>query len=149
MIVRAADKWDTPDLIEMLRHYRTQTTWPRLAQCDNEVYIRTMLAHILAGAGCIFVSEKDKTITGMLVAIKNNSVWDPDLWIMQELCYWVEPEYRGSTAGYRLIKQYVDHCDQLKQQGQIEAYTISRMVNSPDLNYSKFGFDLQEEHWRA
>lgn len=149
MIVRPATKWDTIDIIDMLRNYRSQTTWNRLAECDNEEYIRTMLSHILAGAGCIFVAEKDQDVVGMLVAIKNNSIWDPNLWLMQELCYWVEPEHRGTSAGYRLIKTYVDHCEQLKSQGQIEAYTISKMVNSPDLNYSKFGFDKQEEMWRA
>ena len=149
MKIRLANKWDTIDIIDMLKNYRSQTTWARLAKCDNELYIRTMLTHILAGAGCIFVAENKDGIVGMLVAIKNNSAWDPDLWLMQELCYWVEPEHRGTTAGYRLIKQYVEHCEQLKADGKIEAYTISKMVNSPDLNYSKFGFNKQEETWRA
>jgi N-acetylglutamate synthase-like GNAT family acetyltransferase len=103
----------------------------------------------LAGAGVIFVAEKNNQVIGMLAAVKNTSIWDPDLWVMNELCYWVEPEHRGGTAGYRLIKAYTEHCNQLRQQGEIEAYTISKMTNSPDLNYAKFGFEKQEENWRA
>lgn len=149
MIVRKADRWDIEDIIEMLRHYRSCTPWARLADCDNEPYVRNLLTHIFAGAGVIFVSEQDKELTGMLIALKNNNVWDPDLWMMNELCYWVEPERRGSTAGYRLLKSYVDYCEELKSNGSIESYTVTKMVNSPDLNYDKFGFTKLEEMWRA
>lgn len=148
MIVRKANKWDVSDIITMLRHYRECTPWPRLARCDNEEYVRKMLTHIFAGGGVVFVAEKDADIVGMLIAVKNNNVWDPDLWLMNELCYWVEPDHRGTTAGYRLIKSYVDHCEELKQAGSIESYTISKMVNSPDLDYTRFGFTKLEEMWR-
>jgi hypothetical protein len=148
MKIRIADKWDTIAIIDMLRHYRLATPWDRLAKCDNEPHIRGLLQHVYAGAGVIFLAEKDDLVVGMLVALKNNNIWDPDLWVMDELCYWVEPEHRGSTAGYRLIKAYVEYCDYLVEQGSIESYTISKMVNSPDLDYAKFGFTKLEEQWR-
>jgi N-acetylglutamate synthase-like GNAT family acetyltransferase len=68
---------------------------------------------------------------------------------MNELCYWIEPEWRGGTSGYRLLTAYKEHCDKLKSQGLIEAYTISKMVNSPDLDYGRFGFKKLEETWRS
>jgi RimJ/RimL family protein N-acetyltransferase len=148
-MIRRADKWDTDSIIEMLRHYRSATPWPRLANCDNEEYIRKMLQRIFAGGGTIFVAEKDEQITGMLIAILNPNLWDPDLITMQELAYWVEPEHRGTSAGYRLLTAFRDHCEDLKAQGKIEAYTISKMVNSPDLDYGRFGFTKLEEYWRA
>jgi GNAT superfamily N-acetyltransferase len=148
MKIRSADKWDTSRIIDMLRHYRLATPWDRLAHCDNEPYIRKILTHIFAGAGIIFLAEKDHDTVGMLVAIKNNNIWDPDLKVINEMCYWVEPDHRGSTAGYRLIKAYTEYCDHLVEQGEIESYTISKMVNSPDLDYDKFGFTKLEEMWR-
>jgi hypothetical protein len=83
----------------------------------------------------------------MLIALKNPNVWDNSILVMNELAYWVNPESRGSSAGYRLIKAYQEYAEELKSQGKIKAYTISKMVTSPDLNYSRFGFNKIEEMW--
>jgi N-acetylglutamate synthase-like GNAT family acetyltransferase len=148
-MIRRATKHDLPRILDLLRNYRSATPWARLGACDNETHITKLLTYILAGQGVIFVAERDSQIQAQLVAVKNASIWDPDLYLMQELAYWVEPEYRGSTMGYRLIAAYRDHCEQLKTQEKIDSYTISKMVNSPDLNYAKFGFEKLEESWRA
>jgi N-acetylglutamate synthase-like GNAT family acetyltransferase len=148
-MIRQATKFDLPRILDLLRNYRSATPWARIGTCDNEAYVTKLLTYILAGQGVIFVAERDGLIQGMLIAVKNASVWDPDLYLMQELAYWVEPEYRGSTMGYRLIAAYRDHCLKLKEQEKIESYIISKMVNSPDLNYAKFGFEKLEESWRA
>lgn len=147
-MIRTATKFDIPYIVEMLRHYRDVTPWDILKECDNEEYIVKLLTQIFAGMGVIFLAEKDNKIIGMLIAAKTPNIWDPNLYIMNELAYWVEPEHRGSTAGYRLIKQYTKYCDEMKQHNKIKGYTISKMSNSPDLDYSKFGFNKLEEMWR-
>jgi N-acetylglutamate synthase-like GNAT family acetyltransferase len=146
MNVRQANKWDIPQLIQMLKNYRMAAPWDRLKNCDNEDHVNSLLTRCLV-AGAIFVAEKDEKLVGMLVAIKNSNVWDPDLFVVNELAYWVEPEYRGSSAGYKLITRYKNYCDQEKSLGHIEAYTISKMINSPDLDYGRFGFNKLEEQW--
>lgn len=148
-MIRSATKFDLPRIIDLLRHYRSETPWARLKTCDNELYVRKLLTHILAGQGVIFVAERELEIQGMLIAVKNASIWDPDLYLMQELAYWVEPQYRGSSMAYRLLAEYRRHCLELKQQDKIDSYTISKMVNSPDLDYQRFGFEKLEESWRA
>ncbi len=147
-MIRQADKFDTDRIIEMLRSYRSATPWDRLALCDNETHVKRLLAHVFAGMGAIFLAERENQIVGMLIAVKNANVWDPDLVVMNELCYWVDPEWRGGTSGYRLLAAYKEYGDRLKAEGLIEAYTISKMVNSPDLDYSRFGFQKLEETWR-
>jgi N-acetylglutamate synthase-like GNAT family acetyltransferase len=147
-MIRQASKFDSDLIIDMLRDYRSATPWDRLAQCDNERYIKTLLAHIFAGMGVVFIAERESQAIGMLIAIKSPNIWDPELMVMNELCYWVNPEWRGGTAGYRLLAAYIEHGDRLKEQGVIEAYTVSKMTNSPDLDYSRFGFEKLEETWR-
>lgn len=147
-MIRLANKFDTDHIIRMLKSYRSATPWKRMALCDNESYIRTMLNHIFAGKGVVFLSEREAEPVGMLIAIKNSNIWDPSLLVMNELCYWVDPEHRGGSSGYRLLAAYKEYCDDLKQQGAIEAYTVSKMVNSPDLDYGRFGFEKLEETWR-
>jgi N-acetylglutamate synthase-like GNAT family acetyltransferase len=147
-MIRPANKFDTEQLLDLLRNFRSQTPWTRLAQCDDEQHVRKLLSVIFAGGGVLLVSENGNKITGMIMAIKNTPIWDPNIYIMSELAYWVEPEHRGSTAGYRLIAAYNQHCEKLKEQGLIESYTMSKMANSPDLDYARFGFEKFEETWR-
>jgi GNAT superfamily N-acetyltransferase len=149
MKIRLADRWDIPEIIEMLREYRGQTPWSRLALCDNEPYIRELLSHILAGMGQIFIAERNEEVVGMLLAIKNSNIWDPDLYVINEMAFWVRPEHRGTTAGYRLLTAYRDYCEQERSAGRIEAYTLSKMTTSPDLDYGRFGFEKLEETWRT
>jgi ribonucleotide reductase alpha subunit len=92
------------------------------------------------------VREKDKKLTGMLLAIKSPFMWDANKLIMSEIAYWVEPEYRGSTAGYRLLAKYVEYCDKLKDDGVIVNYTMSQMAGQ-DLDYTRFGLKPVETTW--
>jgi hypothetical protein len=73
-------------------------------------------------------------------------MWDANKLIMSEIAYWVEKEYRGSTAGYRLLAKYVEHCDELKDNGIIVNYTMSQMEGQK-LDYSRFGLKPIETTW--
>lgn len=149
MKIRRADRWDINTICDMLRNYRTATPWKRLSEANDQEWITRLLTSILAGAGVIFLAEKDDNTVGMIIGIKNTNIWDPKLFVMNELAFWVEPEHRGSTAGYKLIKTYIDHCKELKNKNIIEGFTLSKMINSPDLDYGRFGFEKLEEMWRA
>lgn len=146
-MIREANKFDVDAIIQMLKHYREAAPLDALRKADDEEYIRRMIAGIIAGMGFVLVSEKDNVITGMLIAALFPNIWNPKAHQCSEVAYWVEPEHRGGTAGYRLIAEYVDKCEELKRQGKIHFYTISKMNNSPNLKYQKFGFEKLEETW--
>lgn len=147
MRVREANQFDFPILLNMLRAYRGKTPLPFLAEVDDEKYIVSVLTYLLAGKGVIFVAEDDLGIVGMLMAQIAPSLWSPSHFVMQEMAYWVNPEARGGTAGYRLLYEYVKHGKTLKKNGRIRAFFISKMSNSPNLKFEKFGFDKLEETW--
>lgn len=146
MKIRTATVWDTEDIMRMLNNYR-QASPLSFHKESSEARARQILAQIFAGLGVAFVSEEPWGITGMLLAIKNSNIWDEEALVVNEIAYWVEPEYRGTSAGYRLIKSYQEYCDELKSSGVIKAYTISKMSTSPDLKYDRFGFEKIEEMW--
>jgi Acetyltransferase (GNAT) family len=145
-MIRIATPWDGPQIEYMLDRYRNSSPLDFHKRTPME-YARKILAQIWAGRGVAFVSEDNTGITGMLIAIKNPNMWDPDVMTMNELAYWVNPESRGTTAGYRLLKAYVEYCKELKTAGEIEYYTVSKMSTSPDLDYGRFGFNRLEETW--
>jgi hypothetical protein len=145
MKIRKANKFDLPQLKQMLWNYHDSGSIEGLDISSEDTAVR-ILSMILAGGGVAFVSEKDNVLTGMLLAVRTPFLWDNSKLIMNEIAYWVEPEHRGSTAGYRLLKEYVEFCDELKDLNKISNYTISQMEGQ-ELNYSRFGFKPIEHTW--
>lgn len=144
--IRKATPVDLPILLDMLRRYREQTPLEFLKKADNAIYITQMLSEIMAGRGVILVAEKESLI-GMLIAGIHPSVWSPAHLLLTEFAWWVEPKYRGGTAGHRLLKRYITEAQKMKNQGRICNFFVSKMSNSPNLNYERFGFQYLEEFW--
>lgn len=147
MNIRQANKFDTPRIIEMLKNYREVTPISSFKECNNEEHMIAILSHIYAGKGIALIAESDNKIVGMMLSVIDQSLWDPKICVLKELAYWVELESRGSTAGYRLLLEYNRVARSLLVTGRINHWTISKMSNSPDLDYSRFGFTRVEETW--
>ena len=149
MRVRDANHFDIPVMLDMLRAYRSKTPLPFLAEIDDASYMTSLLTQLMAGKGAAFVAEDDYGVVGMLLANIAHSLWSPKHLVMQEMAYWVNPDARGGSAGYRLLSAYVELGKVLKENGRIHAFFISKMTNSPDIKYDKFGFSKLEEMWVA
>lgn len=147
MIVRKGSPFDAEGICNMLREYRAVTPLKSLEKIENPDHIAKMLSQIMAGAGLCLVAESEQEIVGMLLAIVQPSIWSKDVMVMHELAYWVTPKHRNGTAGYRLLSQYVAFGKAMKAFGHIEHFFVSKMVNSPDLKYDRFGFEKLEETW--
>lgn len=145
-IIRDANQFDIPALLDMLRQYRENTPLDFLREADDAEYITQILTELIAGRGLALIAETDK-IDGMLLAVISPSAWSTKHLVMTEMAYWVNPEARGSSAAYRLISEYVDRGKSLKEQKRISAFFISKMANSPDLKYDRFGFKKLEDFW--
>ena len=74
-------------------------------------------------------------------------IWCEKTLAMYELAWYVKPEHRHKTVGYKLLKAYINYAKELKEQGRIKLFTVTKMVTSPDLDYSRFGFKKIEENW--
>ena len=146
-MIRKASRHDIPALLDMLREYRQATPLEFLKDADDAEYVGHLLHELIAGKGVVFLAEQGGQAVGMMIAGVMPSIWSPKHLVLTEFAYWVAPEHRGGTAGYRLIKSYVHECEKMIASGKIQMFTISKMVNSPDLKYQKFGFEKLEETW--
>ena len=144
--IRNATKVDMPQLLDMLRKYRECTPLNFLVEVDNAMYITQMLSEIMAGRGVVIVAEDDDLV-GMLIAGIHPSIWSPSHLLMTELAWWVDPGKRGGTAGHRLLKRYIEEGTKMKDEERICNFFISKMSNSPDIDYGRFGFKYLEEFW--
>ena len=147
-MIRIANKWDKEDIMRMLESYQHYSPLG-FHKTASLAHASKIVDTILLGAGVIFVAEDSAGIHGMLLAIYNRNVWTPDAMAMHELAYWVDVNRRGTRSGYKLLKAYIDYAKDLKEQDKIEYYTVSKMANSPDLDYGRFGFNKLEEMWHA
>jgi N-acetylglutamate synthase-like GNAT family acetyltransferase len=148
MKVRLANKFDLPVVLNMLRNFRNHTPIDMMRECNNEEYINKLFHHVILGGGVALIAE-DKDVAGMIIGVKDQNVWDPEIKVLRELVYWVEPEYRGTTAGYKLLLKYNKLAQELVDEQKINMYTMTKMVNSPDLDFTRFGYKKTEEVWVA
>ena len=145
-MIRIANKFDVAQILDMLRNYRDSGKIYGVKDITDEATPIRILTHILAGGGLAYVDQKDNELIGMLLAVKTPYLWDHTKFVMNEIVYWVEPEHRGSTTGYRLLSKYIEHCDNLVEDNVIVNYTMSQMEGQ-QLNYSRFGLRPIEHTW--
>jgi GNAT superfamily N-acetyltransferase len=142
-MIRKATRQDKAQIIVMMKLFRREANIQQYKDLDNEPYWNRLLDTILAGAGVIYIEDG----VGLIMALITPSVWCDKTLYMQELAWYVVPEKRNTSVGYRLLKKYVEYGNELKAQGRIAMFAIAKMVTSPDIKYGKFGFTKLDENW--
>lgn len=142
-MIRQANKYDKTTIIELMQLFRKESDIPEFRELHNPEYWNQILDHIFAGGGVIFIDDDKGLLMGLIAPIP----WCNKTYQLYELAWYVKPEYRNTTLGYRLLKTYVEYGKQLKEQGRIKMFTIAKMVTSPDIKYDRFGFRKLDETW--
>lgn len=148
-MIRKANKFDINDVLKLLINFRNNAPHDFLHVNVDELYFNKLFHQIVVGNGICLVAERDNKLIGTIIGIITPNIWDPTTLVLNELAYWVEPEYRNTMTGYKLLKKYVDEAKSLHDNKIIKLHTMSKMINSPDLDYSRFGYKKTEETWVA
>jgi len=146
-MIRHANKFDVNETVRMLKAYRDKAPTQFLRDSSNQDHIEKLLSNILAGAGFILLATKEEDVIGIVIAAQHPNIWNPDIAQISEIAFWVDEEHRGGKIAHRLLHAYIQQCEEWKQENRIQFFSISKMVNSPDLSYDKFGFEKLEETW--
>jgi GNAT superfamily N-acetyltransferase len=142
-MIRQATKYDKTEIINMMKQFRAEADFPELLKVDNEEHWNTMLDGILAGQGVVFLYEGK----GLLMAIVLPTIWCNKTFALHELAWYVCPEERNTTIGFRLFAAYLAYGKQLKEQGRVAYFTITKLDTSPNFKYEKYGFRKKDENW--
>lgn len=142
-MIRQATKYDITQLTKMMRMFRDESPIQQYKEIDNPDYFNKLVSGIIAGQGVIFLEDNIGFIMGIIAPV----IWCDQTLAMYELAWYVKPEYRHKTTGYKLLKAYIDYAKELKEQGRIKLFTITKMTTSPNINYARFGFSKIEENW--
>jgi len=142
-MIRRATRYDKTELADMMRAFRDESPIAQIYGDVDERYFASMLDGIFAGQGAVFF-EQGK---GFLMCAVLPSVWSPEILALHELAWYVRPDYRKGTTGYRLFQAYIEYGNELKKNGRIKYYTMTKLDVSPALDYSKYGFRKKDENW--
>jgi len=142
-MIRRATLHDKADVIALMKDFRSESPIAHVYGEDDEAYWVQLLSNIFAGQGAIFYAEGK----GLLMSMILPSVWSPKVLALHEMAWYVRPDFRNGTIGYRLFKEYVEFGKALKDQGRIKYFTVSKMISSPALKYDKYGFRKIDENW--
>jgi RimJ/RimL family protein N-acetyltransferase len=103
-VVRDARPADIPWLIPQLLTFLASLGLPLRPKEDHV----TKSLERLMDQGVVLVAENSATgeLMGTIGGTINFHLFDPDRLVLAELWWWVAPEYRGSSAGLRLIQAF-------------------------------------------
>lgn len=107
----------------------------------NRRGVQNFLAQVIKN-GVIIVGEVEGEIQGMLIAVIDSSPWLPQVKTLKELAWWVEPEYRNTSLGYRILKEYIRVGERGRQTKAISNFVITTLIDSPIR-------DMERHGWRA
>lgn len=138
-MIRLATRYDIPRLLEIVEAYAYENPIKCLGKQNNHFpkYVEELLFSIIAGRGFIYIDNK---MRGAIVAIKQGNVWSPKVKELNELLWWVEPEYRNGTIGGRLWKAFDERAEAMLKAGDIDFVVTSISANGPLIDYTKRGY---------
>jgi hypothetical protein len=140
-MIRQANKYDKKDITDMMLQFHAETDMPELPR--NTEHLGVLLDKIFAGQGVVFIDEGKGLIMAMILPI----IWCDKTFVMHELAWYVKPQERNTTVGYRLFVSYLNYAKQLKEEGRIKYFTMSKLDVSANLKYEKYGFRKKDENW--
>ena len=142
-MIRKATRNEIPILVGMMQEYSKQSPVPVLQSVEvHDVdHVGNLFLQMISGRGFVLIDEHYR---GFLAAIITNNVWCPSVRELHELAWWVKPEYRESTIGGRLWKEFNDRAGQMIKEKRIDFACTSVLANSPLIDYTKRGYQVME-----
>lgn len=139
-MIRHAGLQDFDRIIELMANFANAA--PLDTYHNPEYNLRGVQNYLVTmiQAGCVLVGEIDEQIQGMLLAQICPDPWLNHVNMLREVAWWVEPAYRHTTLGYRLLHEYIRVGKAMQSAGIIDHFVLTTMINSPDLNLQKRGW---------
>jgi len=110
------------------------------------MHVNAVIDHILK-TGIALVVEDNGRVVGMLLATIQGDLWLPHVKRMTEVAWWVESQYRGTSAGARLLNRYIAIGIEAKDKGHISTFTLTTLATTPDLKLEDRGWEAIDFNW--
>jgi GNAT superfamily N-acetyltransferase len=99
-MIRAAEPCDFPVIVEMGRNFHAQTAYQDIPYCADSAL---KWFEFMSGQGMLLVAETAGKVVGVAGGVISPCILNEAYQLGAELLWWVEPEYRKTSAGARLL----------------------------------------------
>lgn len=144
-MITAISKVDYEDLCDMMTEFARSVG---VSDLDRESYDRNYAKNVLLRCektGASFIArDSDNNAIGMILSMRVQELWIPNIIRLRELAWYVRPEHRHTTVGARLFAAYKEKAEIMRDQGKITGYTMTKLHNSDNFDYEKRGFKFIE-----
>ena len=147
MKIRRLQRHDYEQVMDLMIKFAQESG---VKDVDQDSYDRKYAEKVLAfceHTGVSYVAQDDDQIIGMLLSLRDRELWIPTVIRLKEVAWWVDPAYRMTTVGARLFKLYQQGAEELRAEGKVTAYTMTKLTTSPDFDYARRGFKPLETTW--
>jgi len=147
MKIRKATIQDFDRIMEMMIDFANSSPYaPQNEPEYGDTYVRRLLCSFMQ-SGCILLAEHDEKTIGMLIGQIQPDPWLPQIKTMKEIAWWVDLDYRGTSAGYKLLLRYIKYGKALQEANEIQGFTLTNMEQSPDFDLEKRGWAPMERNY--
>lgn len=100
-----------------------------------------LLANMMLQQKTVVIAKMNGRPVGVIGALVNPNVYNPNIMTMAEILWYVLPEHRGGRAGYLLLKAIKEKADDLADE-----LTLSTLAQSAvnDASLLRMGFEFAE-----
>lgn len=106
--VRRAQLTDSPWLLTQLKAFaQFFGSKHSLFPTEDDQILDTL--HSMVESKVFFVAENGTNAVGFIAGMLSEHPYNPKITVLSELFWWVQPEYRGSSAGARLLRAFEDY----------------------------------------
>ena len=146
-MIRQAGLKDFDNIMDMMINFANSSPYEAHHNPQyNDKYVRNLLVSIIKQGIILIGDHKDKTV-GMLIAGISSDPWLPEVKTLKEIAWWVEPDARNTTVGYKLLKKYIEYGVTMQSKGLINGFTLTNMTQSPNFDLEKRGWEKIEHNY--
>lgn len=148
-MVRTAQLSDIQNICNIVRVFQRDPVAPEYFRRAGEetLHAERMIIDCIQ-SGLTLVSEQDGSLTGVIIGYRTPVPFYANVYMAEEFIWYVLPEYRNTSAGYRLFKAWVETVETMLEQKQIITAVCHTLADSP-VDMSRHGFRvLQTSYYR-
>lgn len=144
MVVRRATTDDLVPMSEMGQRFLAASPF---AGAATVLEVRAALSSLVREQyRACWVDEHHGTYRGLLIAALAPMWFSPATLVAVELAWWVDPEFRGSTAGVRLLEAF-EAWAHTKGATRLAMSTLPDLGTTAQLMLEERGYRLVEKSW--
>ena len=142
--IRTATRSDFSKIIELLDHYFAESAYGLHVNESPDPQHASRILFQVIHQGVIWLAEDDEKLAGILAVVREPNVWFPAKISLREMMWYVHPDYRMGTTSGRLLREYTTWAENELNSGRIEAYFMTTMATTTNIDLKKRGFRLAE-----